>query len=250
MGLRLEKPALHNGIACEPGVCVVSTPQEEVEQLVPPGMILEVVADETRARERGWSIERGILGSPPPSVLRLLSEMASRVYAASSEKPDVCVEAGIPAEEQLLAFVEDMLDGLPHTQGRPGAPEVGTDRARRIVAKATDLAPRLAEEQPPSVALLARRVGVSERTLYRAFSEHLGVSPYRYVLLSRLHRMRRTLLRSPDHRNPVTRAAALAGFDHLGEMGRHYRRVFGEAPSDTLARSRRTRVFPAVPVGT
>lgn len=248
MGLQFDGPASHNGVACEPGICVVSTPHEEVEQVVPPGIILEIVADRARARERGWSTERGVIGSLPPWSLRLLGERAAQAYDAPAGKPFDLGGAGVSSEEHLLALVVDMLDGLPQTPGRPLAPRLGPDRARRIVAKATDLAPRLDDEQPPSVALLARRVGVSERTLYRAFSEHLGVSPYRYLLLSRLHRMRRTLLRSPDHRNPVTRAAARAGFDHLGEMGRHYRRVFGETPSETLARSRRTRASFAVPI--
>jgi len=52
----------------------------------------------------------------------------------------------------------------------------------------------------------------------------------------RLHAVRAALLADPAPRPSVTQTALRFGFTHLGEFARAYRRAFGEAPSETLAR--------------
>jgi AraC-like DNA-binding protein len=82
---------------------------------------------------------------------------------------------------------------------------------------------------------LARQVGVSVRTLHDAVKRYRGMSLHRYLRLRRLWLVRKRLL-SGAH---SVKACALAfGFWHLSDFSRIYRLHFGEAPSETRARSR------------
>jgi AraC family ethanolamine operon transcriptional activator len=82
---------------------------------------------------------------------------------------------------------------------------------------------------------LAREIGVSVRTLHSAILKHRGMSLHRYLRLKRLWLVRQRL-REGDI---SVKACALAhGFWHLGEFSKSYRRHFGEAPSETAARTR------------
>ncbi len=82
---------------------------------------------------------------------------------------------------------------------------------------------------------LARRIGVSVRTLHDAVKRYRGMSLHRYLRLRRLWLVRKRLL-SGTH---SVKACALAfGFWHLSDFSRIYRLQFGETPSETLARSR------------
>ena len=87
------------------------------------------------------------------------------------------------------------------------------------------------------VAELARRAGVSPRTVERAFLR-TGCTPLEYLRGVRLERARR-LLADPGPAMTVAEAARAAGFTHLGRFATEYRRHFGELPSQTLARRRR-----------
>lgn len=82
---------------------------------------------------------------------------------------------------------------------------------------------------------LARQVGASVRTLHDAVKRYRGMSLHRYLRLRRLWLVRKRLLSDGES----VKACALAfGFWHLSDFSRIYRQQFGEAPSETLARSR------------
>jgi AraC family ethanolamine operon transcriptional activator len=93
--------------------------------------------------------------------------------------------------------------------------------------------------EPRGVAELSAVLGTSERTLRRAFVEHCDVSPQRYDLRRRLHRVRRELLRRPQ--TGVTDVANDHGFWHMGDFASHYLSAFGERPSETRDRAMRRR---------
>ncbi len=79
-----------------------------------------------------------------------------------------------------------------------------------------------------TVSEVTRAVGVSERTLRRIFSTHLGMSWRSYLLRARvLHAM--TLLAQPD-RN-VLEVSIAVGFDDAGAFARSFARHCGETPS-------------------
>ena len=80
--------------------------------------------------------------------------------------------------------------------------------------------------------------GVSERRVRDAFSEWHGTSPTAYLRAAALREVRRRLLEGPFVRDPVTRAASEFGFWHLSRFAGQYRALFGESPSETVARAR------------
>ena len=82
---------------------------------------------------------------------------------------------------------------------------------------------------------LAKRVGVSVRTVHDTVQRYTGMSLHRYLRLRRLWLVRQRL-REGTH---SVKASALAfGFWHLGDFARSYRAEFGETPSQTVARAR------------
>jgi len=88
----------------------------------------------------------------------------------------------------------------------------------------------------PTVADLCAAAGVSERTLQYAFQDYVGMSPVAYLRLCRLNDARAALLRGDPQTISVTNVAMQFNFEHLGRFAGDYKRLFGEAPSATLAR--------------
>lgn len=87
------------------------------------------------------------------------------------------------------------------------------------------------------VGEVAEAMAVSTRALQQAFRSYAGISPHHYLLARKLHMARRQLGRPPGYGPPVTDAALSAGFTHFGRFSAYYRRLFGEAPRETLART-------------
>lgn len=84
---------------------------------------------------------------------------------------------------------------------------------------------------------LAKELAVSVRTVHDAVLRYSGMSLHRYLRLRRLWLVRRQLYAGAHS----VKACALAfGFWHLGDFAQSYRSQFGESPSQTLARSRKT----------
>ncbi|KXO99269.1 helix-turn-helix transcriptional regulator [Tsukamurella pseudospumae] len=88
---------------------------------------------------------------------------------------------------------------------------------------------------PLSVPDVAAHVGVSVRSLQRAFQDRLALSPSAYILGERLDRVRAELV-TPDSGRTVTETAYDWGFTHPSRFAGMYRRRFGETPSQTRAR--------------
>jgi AraC-like DNA-binding protein len=94
-----------------------------------------------------------------------------------------------------------------------------------------------------TVAQIAAVLGVSPRSLQVAFKGFLGVSPLQYLLARRLRFAQREIVGglSGRQKSGITEAAMSHGFDHLSRFAEHYRRLFGELPSQTL---RRVQIVP------
>ncbi|MCV7223546.1 AraC family transcriptional regulator [Mycolicibacterium elephantis] len=83
---------------------------------------------------------------------------------------------------------------------------------------------------------LARRAGVSRRTLTRSFEEVLGEPPRSYIARMRLHRIRSDLLATGPAEATIADVSNRWGIGELGRMSGRYRAMFGELPSQTRAR--------------
>ncbi len=87
---------------------------------------------------------------------------------------------------------------------------------------------------------LARIAGVPPRTLETHFMRFLGTTPLGWVRQERLTCARRALLASDGHVS-VSELATSSGFGQLGRFAAQYCSRFGELPSQTLRRIRRSR---------
>ncbi len=79
-----------------------------------------------------------------------------------------------------------------------------------------------------SLADLARKAHMSERSLLRAFQESLGLAPIDYLIRLRVHKAA-DLMRREDTR--VTEAAFAVGFSDSNYFSRQFKRIMGMTPS-------------------
>jgi AraC-like DNA-binding protein len=90
--------------------------------------------------------------------------------------------------------------------------------------------------QPVYLEELCTAIGVSETVLRFCCQEHLGMSPFRYLGLRRMHLAHRALILADAAKTTVTGIATDHGFWELGRFSIEYRKLFGESPSATLHR--------------
>ncbi|MBV1798921.1 helix-turn-helix domain-containing protein [Siccirubricoccus sp. G192] len=110
-------------------------------------------------------------------------------------------------------------------------------RAWRRVITTADEYLRAHVARPIYTEELCSALGVSASGLAQAFRGTFGLSPHRFLKLRRLA-MVRSLLRAREGQSPLVKSVALAhGFWHLGQFAHDYRALYGETPSDTLARA-------------
>jgi AraC family transcriptional regulator len=88
-------------------------------------------------------------------------------------------------------------------------------------------------EQPLSLAALADSTATSPYHFLRTFRHVAGMTPYQFLLRTRLHRAA-VRLRSSDM--AISTIAYDAGFNDLSTFNRRFRREMGEAPGNYRAR--------------
>jgi AraC family ethanolamine operon transcriptional activator len=111
---------------------------------------------------------------------------------------------------------------------------------RKVVESAKNYVLDRADE-PVTVEELCKAVGVSRRSLQTCFHEVMGTNPVNYLRTMRLNAARRELRRHDGRTRNIADVAARWGFWHLSHFATDYRNLFGELPSNTLARSRGAR---------
>lgn len=92
---------------------------------------------------------------------------------------------------------------------------------------------------PISLGDVCKAAGVNARTLQHSFQKKRGCTPMEFLRNSRMEEVRSGLLQ-PDENTSVTGEAARWSFLHFGRFSREYQKRFGELPSETLRRSRRS----------
>jgi AraC-like DNA-binding protein len=188
------------------------------------------------------------------------TELASLLYEPVDEPPrfERSMDTNQPAINSWIRLAMIFDTELRRFEGIAKNPAIATDMERILIrglllSQPNTYSPRLtATPVPPAVsaaialmetdataayttATLARRAGVSTRSLQAAFREHLGMTPLQYLRQVRLSRAHEDLLAS-KHRDGVT-VSTIAnrwGFTHLGRFAQDYRSRYGESPSQTL----------------
>jgi AraC-like DNA-binding protein len=87
-----------------------------------------------------------------------------------------------------------------------------------------------------SLADLAKAVGISGRTLNRAFKKQHGIGPMHFLKARRLELVQRALLAADPKSATITEIALHHGLFHPAQFAADYRKMFGELPSETLRR--------------
>lgn len=140
--------------------------------------------------------------------------------------------AAAAVERCLLALFLDVLEARSGC-GRRGKEDLSEAHVRRIEAwidaNLTD---------PIGVEEMAGLAGVSSRSVQTAFRRTRGCTPMQFVQRRRLE-LARQLLQAATPDTTVTGVALDCGLFHFGRFAAAYRALFGEKPSETLARSRR-----------
>jgi len=85
------------------------------------------------------------------------------------------------------------------------------------------------------ISQICVELGVSRRSLHRAFHEVFGIGPLTLLRQKRLCAVHSILRQSSPETTTVAQVAIEQGFVELGRFSQYYRAMFGETPSQTLA---------------
>ncbi len=110
------------------------------------------------------------------------------------------------------------------------------DREPRVAAAIRVMETHL--DQPLPVSAIARRGGVSARTLETLFRASVGTSPGAYYLALRLKAARRLVL---DTRLAMADVAERTGFSSIAALSRAFRREYGQPPTAARRAAQRPR---------
>ena len=91
-----------------------------------------------------------------------------------------------------------------------------------------------AGNRPVHVSEICAALGVSRRTLHRAFQEVFGLGPVSFLRHKRLCAVHSILRESAPGSTTVAAVAMGQGFYELGRFAQYYLAMFGERPSQTL----------------
>ena len=148
-------------------------------------------------------------------------------------------ELGIALPPAAAVHLEEFIGTLileqhPHSYSAAlSAPQLAA--TPRAVREAEHL---MRAEQAQTVSQIAKRLGISLRTLELGFREFRQSTPSQALRQVRLDAARAEL-RRPSASTTVTSVALANGFAHLARFSAYYRSAFNEYPSQTLGRSRK-----------
>lgn len=229
------------GINIKPGMVVVYGPGVEHTAVNPEGMsfafAIAAVGHLSRIAD-SMQVELAEPGAgevatlvPSPASVRLHETIAT--HCDETARLRTSADSG----SRLLASLTSAL-GQPLQNGRIGTHSqyVGRRVARECIEHVETMG------RVPTIPELCLVTGVSERGLHRAFTATFEMPPSAYFRRWGLETARKRLLDpSTSVDEAVTGVAFALGFNHLGRFAAYYRQQYGEYPSETLKRSRRSR---------
>ena len=136
----------------------------------------------------------------------------------------------------LSVLLEMLLQSAPHTYSQWLEKDAGGVASPRHVRRACALIESRMSESL-SVGWVARKVGVSVRSLQNGFRQSLGITPLQFIRERRLERLHASLEASETTAS-VTHLMLECGIVNFGRFAQYYRRKFGCRPSATLARGK------------
>ena len=159
----------------------------------------------------------------------------TQLQAVIGSKPALLTHPGIrqmfehSLEESLLSIIRTAEARLLHQDS------IDRRTAGQIIRR-TEQFLENHPDQPIHLMQLCTAIGASPAEVGRAFRQFLDIEPKRYLRLYRLHCVRKILLKSDPSEISVEFVARNWGFWRRLQFEAEYRRVFGELPSQTIAR--------------
>jgi AraC family ethanolamine operon transcriptional activator len=192
------------------------------------GIVIQRSALESAAEQSGCQVDWAKLSRA--EVVRVAP--AARAACLQTLRVLLAQESSPALGQQAVA---DALLTLLDTSQVDSSVSKSFERRQRIVAKARDyvLAHR---DEAVTVPQLCECLFVSRRTLQYCFEDVLNLSPIQYLRLIRLNGARRSLRAMSSAPASVRDVAANWGFWHFSQFSSDYRKLFGQCPSEALAR--------------
>ncbi len=200
-----------------------------------PVGLFETFAFETGRKHLARVGKEKCVISLPEQLLRCLTAAAASTAVLIREKQTLTLHGSSIA--RLLNVLITAIAGLDREMCLP------TEKTRLsgdTVTKALKYA-RGQKWEGLHVANLALAADVTSRTLLRTFRQQLGVGPASYLKLRQLNMVRRALRGKSDPSGKVTNIMSEHGVSEFGRFASEYKALFGERPSETVARSRMQR---------
>jgi len=196
-----------------------------------------------------WSIPKGeniALRIVPPetaqnllrtekALVALQEEDASRLRYATHKA--ICDPASDSTEQSLFDELERVWQ---RRVGATSLPNETTRSAEQIVFRALQFVQSRPDESI-GIQALAEAGGVGYRTLLRAFERYLKLAPKHYLKLRQINNVYHAIRRC-DGAQMLTDILYAHGVTEFGRFAGEYNSIFGEWPSTTLQRYRRTMI--------
>lgn len=161
-------------------------------------------------------------------LLRLI-----RFIVSELDQSDTLLHSPVVLADFENAILNGMLLWQPHNLSRLWDARTASPATSDIRQAEEFIVANL--DQPLRMARIADEVGVSLRSLQKAFRQQRGQTLTQFLRSARLDLARKRLLAGLPS-TTVSNVALACGFAHFGKFAAYYRARFGETPSATLAK--------------
>jgi AraC family ethanolamine operon transcriptional activator len=241
-GLEMAEGAVLQGQCFSNGLIAVLDRSTGIDVRMPARATCAVLAIDRHTFEEtlldcGAAAGRDIVIGVPLCVCEREARRLKGLLRAVLDSAELSGEA-LQTSGLSAAFIRDVLLAFARavvTAKRAQAKGLGVlERRSRLVKKAEEYVVAHLD-QSVRMGKLCGEVGASARALEYAFQGVYGMGAMRYLRTIRLNEVRKALLHAGAANSPTVTSTAMDwGFWHLGEFAGAYRRLFGEAPSETL----------------
>jgi AraC-like DNA-binding protein len=171
--------------------------------------------------------------TPSARALSKLRRLHAAAMRLAQDAPEVLSHAGAVhgLEQALIEAVSECF-----AAAKPETLSFGLRNQENIMRRFN----RLFEEHRDEslfIPEICEKLGVPLRTFRAYCMDQLGMGPKRFLLIRRMHLVRRRLIDAQPSQTSVTEIATEYGFWELGRFAVIYKQLFGESPSETLRRS-------------
>ena len=209
----------------------LSTPLwDSVIFTIPEAGLARQIFEITREDPDGLLRTHGVVHLTPQLAAQI--RRASLAYFHTAAHDVLPPGAPSPLPEMARALVELVARALVSSRS-PRPPRKSVGRRFQLIRKVEDYCAQTVD-QPLGIGMLCCELGISERTLWDAFHHLTDMSPLAYMKAQRLNRAYRALRAADPTEVAVKQVCYANGFFHHGQFSRDYKRLFGEAPSETL----------------